>query len=322
MCGVLVGVALLGTAHAQFGPDRASSSVPLDTIVAIAGNDVVTQRELQQAVRVRVAQLRRRREDGELPPTDIIERQVLEQLITERLQMQAVAERGITVDDTRVNDALRTVAERNKFSLDQLRQAVERDGMSFVDYREQIRREISFGLLRQREVDSQLRVTDQEIDNVLKNNFGDAEYRLAQILIPVSTAGSREGVNDARARSLEILGQLRSGADFARLAAAHSAGGEALEGGEIGWRRLNQIPALFASVVQNLQPGQVSDPVRSPSGFHLIKLLDRREGQLADGAEQAREQIRQELLRRKSEAQWEAWKRRLRDESYVDIRLP
>lgn len=307
---------------AQFGPNTESHTDTLESIVAVVEDDVVTRGELDQAVAVVRSQLRQR-DDGQLPPQAVLERQVLERLILEKLQQRAADERGVSVDDTTLNAAVDSIARRNSMSLEQLRQAVERDGISFRSYRDQLRRELLSTRLRQREIDSRIQVSEQEIDNVLENAANQRDYHIAQILIPIE-GGSGAGpsaVDAARERALRTLAELRGGADFSRLAAAVSAGREALDGGDLGWLARGQLPSLFAETVLRLQPGEVSEPVRSPIGFHLIKLIGTRSAAPQGSLEDARQAIRQQLSRRKSEEEWEQWLRRLRDESYVEVRL-
>lgn len=306
---------------AQFGPDAASNPDTLDSIVAVVEDDVVTRRELDQAVALVRNQLINSRGRDRLPPPEVIERQVLERLILEQLQQRIARERGISIDDAALNAATEQIARRNNMSLDQLRRTVEREGGDYRRYREQLRRELLANRLRQREVDSRIQVSEQEVTNVLENSANARDYRIAQILIAIPEGASPQAVDQARARAEQVLAELRNGADFASLAAAVSAGREALEGGDLGWRARNQLPSLFAETVLRLRPGQVSAPVRSPAGFHLIKLLDTRSARAAADDEQTREAIRQQLFRRKSEEEWELWLRQLRDESYVEIRL-
>ncbi|MDX1656474.1 MAG: peptidylprolyl isomerase, partial [Candidatus Competibacteraceae bacterium] len=248
----------------------------LDRIVAVVDEDIITARELETAMaRVR-DQLRS--SNTSLPPEDVLRRQVLERLVLERLQMGAAERQGIVVDDATVNAALEEVAQRNRLEdLSELRQAIEREGFSFAEFREDIRNQIRIARLRQRVVNSRIQVSEQEVANTLEQGSGDREYRLAQILIEVPEGAGPETVRQAAGQAQQVLEQLQQGADFRRLATAVSDGRRALEGGELGWRPLSQMPNLFAGVVAGMAPGQISQPIRSPQGFHIIKVLDSRQ---------------------------------------------
>lgn len=302
---------------------------PLDGIVAVVGDDIITQSELNAALTRARTQIQQR--NAAAPPADVLQRQVLERLIIDQLQLRAAERNGIIIDDPTLNAAVEDIARRNNMSLSELRREVEKDGIPYPQFREQIRRELMAARLKQRAVDSNITVSEQEVTNFLEqslnsqssNNGTSREYRLAQILIGVPEAASPDQVENARAEAEQVLAQLRQGSDFNDLAVAVSDDRQALEGGDLGWRTQQQLPTLFANVVPNLQPGETSDPIRSPSGFHIVKLLESRGG--ADnptaGTESQRNVVREQLLQRKSEEEWELWLRRLRDETYVEIRL-
>ena len=322
MCSVIL---FSHTAQAQFGPDRKSNSQLLDGIVAVVDDDIITRRELNTAVSQTRRRLRQR--SAQVPSPQALERQVLERLIIDQLQLQAAERSGIVIDDPTLEAGLARIAQRNSMSLDQLRRAVEREGFSYRDYREQIRSELLANRLRQRQIDSQIQVSEYELDNLLGSRAGrtdNTEYHIAQILIGLPQAATPEQIEAARSQAEQVLQELNAGADFNRLAAAVSAGRKALESGDLGWRSRAQLPAFLANIVPRLQPGQVSEPIRSPSGFHLVKLLDTRGGHaIATGnsATSQRDVARERLFRRKAEQEWELYLRQLRDEAYVEIRL-
>lgn len=272
---VLLGVDAL-QARLQFGPDSESTANDLDTIVAIVDDDIITRSELNNALAIVSQQLEQR--ETPLPSRDILERQVLERLILTKLQLRAAEQNGVVVDDSTLNAAMERLARSNDLTLSQLREAVQRDGVNFADFREQIREEILSTRLRQRVVDSQIQISEQEVDSVVRNQTAgiddNREYNVAQILISVAEGASPDQIQAARDKAQEILEQLRQGADFKRLAVAVSDDRQALEGGDLGWRKADQLPTLFADIVPQLQVGQLSDLIRSPSGFHIVKLLD------------------------------------------------
>lgn len=251
---------------------------PVDRIVAIVNDDVITHSELSDRVRLVSAQLQR--QNTSLPPRDVLERQVLERMVLEELQMQAAAKTGVIVDDIELNNALRDIARRNDMNLIEFRQTIENDGYSFARLREDIRVDLTTARLRERQINNRITITDQEVDNLLARDAQvgneQVEYRLGHILVALPEAASPEQIRAAQQEIEEIASALRDGADFAQTAIARSDGQQALNGGDLGWRNAGQIPRLFVDNVVKMAPGEVSAPIRSPSGFHLVKLIERR----------------------------------------------
>jgi peptidyl-prolyl cis-trans isomerase SurA len=271
--------ALLGGLLLSFPPLHAAPRVEeLNRIVAVVDEEAITSLELEKRLQAILAQLRQNGTPA--PPREILQRQVLERLIIERLQLTLAADRGVRVDDEALNQVITRIAAQNKLTLPQFRETLERDGVAYADFREEIRGEIIMNNLRAREVESRVEVTQQEVDEFLARQAGngnlDTEYHLGHILIAVPEGAGPEQVQAARARAQQVLDELRGGADFRQLAIAHSSGQQALQGGDLGWRKGGQLPTLFADNVLRLAPGEVSEPLRSSSGFHIIKLLDKR----------------------------------------------
>ncbi len=269
----------------------------LDHVLAVVNDDVITQSELNTETATISAQLRQ--QNTALPPADILNKQVLERLILKRLQLQLAASTGIRVDDETLNRAISTIAQQNKLSLAEFRDVLEQDGFSFPAFRERIREEIIMNRLRQRQVDSRVTVTEQEVDNFLSNRqrqgaAGAEEYHVAQILIALPEAASPEQIDKARQKAAEVLKKPRGGADFSETAVAVSDDQQALQGGDLGWRPASQLPTLFADLVLKMQVGDISEPLRSPSGFHIIKLVEKR-GEVAHVVQQT--QARHILIR-------------------------
>ncbi len=260
----------------MFGPDSETAANNLDAIVAVVDDDIITRSELNNALTLVTQQLEQR--ETPLPPPGILERQVLERLILTKLQLRAAEQNGVVVDDSTLNAAIERLARSNGLTLSQLREAVQRDGVNFADFREQIQEEILATRLRQRVVDSQIQISEQEVDSVVRNQTtrgeDNREYHVAQILIAVTEGASPDEIEAARNKAQEALERLRQGTDFKRLAVVVSDGRQALEGGDLGWRKANQLPTLFADIVPQMQVGQLSDLIRSPSGFHIVKLLE------------------------------------------------
>lgn len=288
LCGIAAACCSL-TAQPAWAQARASKVVEADRIIAVVNNEVVTLHELRSRIASVVHQLRR--QGTQLPPPDVLEKHILERMIVDRVQIQFAKETGMQVDDAQLDQALARIAEGSRMSLAQFRASLEQDGIPWIKFREDIRSEMIIGRLREREVDSRIVVSDGEIDNFLASagEMGSEEFNLAHILLRVPEQARPEQLARLQARAEEILGQLKRGADFAQLAASHSDAPDGLSGGMMGWRPLERLPTLFAEEVPKLKPGEVSAVLRSPAGFHILKLIDRRGGAIkAQPVEQTR----------------------------------
>ena len=272
-CFALLSTAALAQTHATKPVVK-----EIDHIVAVANDDVITYTELEKRTRLVKQQIQQRQ--AKLPPDDILRKQILEQMIMERLQLQVAQRVGIRVDDETINKVINNIARENNFTLDQFREVLAREGYDFADFRQNIKKDITINQLRKRRVESRVTVTEQEVDNYLMSMASrrghNDEFHLAHILIALPEAASPDQIQAAKQKAESVLNQLRLGADFAETAIAVSNGQKALEGGDLGWRKGAQLPTLFSDIVINMQVGQVSDLIRSPSGFHIIKLLNRR----------------------------------------------
>ena len=262
-------------AYAQTAPE---DRVELDRIVAKIDQDVIMRSELDDRLAAVQQQLMAR--NVALPAQDVLQTQVLEQLILESIQVQLGTRAGIRIDDRAVNEAIARIAERNQMSVAAFRRNLEADGLSFDRVREDIRRELILNQVRQRQIAQRVQISEQEIDNFLASPEGQAqqqvEYNLAHILIPTPDNASPADIQSAERRAGELSAQLRQGADFQTLAIANSGGQNALEGGDLGWRRVEQLPTLFAEQAVKMSRGEISDPIRSPAGFHIFRLVDTR----------------------------------------------
>ncbi|MFC0668840.1 peptidylprolyl isomerase [Azotobacter chroococcum] len=308
---LLLATLLLGAAvHAEVRP--------LDRIVAIVDNDVIMQSQLEQRLREVEQTIAKR--GAQLPPRDQLGAQVLERLILENIQLQIGARAGIRIGDEELAQAMATIAQRNGLSLEQFQAALARDGLSFDDAREQVRREMVISRVRQRVVADRIQISDHEVQNFLASELGklqlSEEFRLANITIPLSDGASPEQIQAAEQQVLEIYRQLRSGTDFAQLAIARSAGETALEGGEIGWRKAAQLPPPFDGLVSQLPVGGVTEPVRTPGGYIILKLLEKRGGSV-----QVRDEVHvRHILIKPSEIRSETEARRLIERIHERIR--
>lgn len=260
------------------GSAMAKDPIPLDRIVAVVNNSVVTERELAAKIEQVGQQLKRR--NIALPPPATLSKQVLERMITERVLLQRAEETNIRIDGTQLDRALGRIAQQNGMDLAAFQASVEKEGTDFAAFREQIRNEIVISRLREREVDNRVGVTEAEIDNFLANPaFKDSrqtEYLLAHILVATPEGLAPDRLQAIKAKADKALAELKSGADFAQVAAGHSDAKDAIEGGQIGWRGEGQLPGLYVEAARALKPGQVSGLLRSPNGFHIVKLLDAR----------------------------------------------
>ena len=251
---------------------------PLDRIVAVVNDEVITSVELDRRVSVAESQLNR--EHIALPAPDVLRKQVLERLILDSAQLQLAHENGVRVDDVSVNSAIARMADVNHMTLPELRVQVEHDTGDFNAFREDMRNEITMVRLRDHEVESKIQVSEGEIDNLLAEQKADVvekvEFDIAQILLELPEIASPERVEAARKRAEGLAEQARNGADFAQLAASYSSAPEALQGGDLGWRTAERMPGMFLEAVKDLQPGQIAPVVHSPIGFHILKLVGRR----------------------------------------------
>jgi peptidyl-prolyl cis-trans isomerase SurA len=256
----------------------AGGAVFVDRIVAVVNDEAITRTELTERAAVIERQLRQQR--VALPPREVFEKQVLERLIIDRAQLQFANETGLRVDDAQLDRALRRIAEDNKLSIQQLREAVEKDGVPFPKFREQVRSEIILSRLREREVENRVVVSDAEIDQYLATQESPAgksvEYNIAHILVRVPEQASPEQIQAQRRRAEQALAEIGAGKDFAQVAAAFSDAPDGLQGGNLGWRALARLPTIFAEAAEKMRPGEVSPVLRSPAGFHIVKLVDKR----------------------------------------------
>ncbi len=262
-------------------PASASARVeprPVDSILVVVNNEVITRQEV--AERLASVEKRMAAQNVQLPPRQQLVRQLVERMIVERAQAQMAKENGIVVDDAMLDRAMQRIAEQNKLSIPEFRTRLEAEGMNYASFREEIRREILSQRLREREVDNKVVVTESEIDNYLAaeaNAGGERqELDIAQILIRVPENASPEQLAARRERAEDVLRQLKTGADFAKTAAAYSDSSDALSGGDLGWRPADRLPQLFLDGVAKLQDGQVSGLLKSGNGFHILKLVGRR----------------------------------------------
>jgi peptidyl-prolyl cis-trans isomerase SurA len=264
----------------QAEPQQTAEVTKMDRIVAVVDQAVITEKELTDRIRVVSSQLEK--QGTQLPPQNVLEKQVLERLINDSLQLQLAAQTGLRVDDNQLDKTIERIAEQNKLGVPEFRKALEEEGITFRKFREDIRNEIILARLREREVENRINVTEAEVDNFLttQSSRHDAqdEYEISHILIRAPEEGSPEELQKLRNKAEQALKQLQGGADFAQVSASFSDAPNALEGGSLGWKTSTQLPSLFIDALKNMQPGQLSPILRSPNGFHILKVTNRRGG--------------------------------------------
>jgi peptidyl-prolyl cis-trans isomerase SurA len=279
---LLAAVVLTGTS--AFAQQQATAPQPLDRIAAVVDEDVILRSELDRAINNINRQYAGR--ENQLPPRDVLERQVLERLVLMKLQLARAEQTGVRVTDQEVDSAIAGIAQQNKLSMDQLRQQAVVDGGTFEDFRNSIRDELIVQRLRQRFAQSRISVSEAEIEAALaaQKNAG-AQYHLAHILVALPEGATPEQISTAKSKIEGVQGLLDRGEmDFSAAAVRYSNSPNALEGGDLGWRSMDEIPAAFASLIKNMKPGDVSAPLRGASGFQLLKLVEVRDAGQAAGA--------------------------------------
>jgi peptidyl-prolyl cis-trans isomerase SurA len=265
----------------------ATRAQSVDRVVAIVNDEAITLHDVDEAKRIVLQQMK---QQGVQPPSaDVMDKQVLERLITDRALLQFAKESGLRVDDTQIERTIQRIAQDNKLSVEELKKALVAEKLTFSKYREDIRSELIMQRLREREVDSRITVSEAEVDlymaTLKTQNAGDSEYELAHILVLVPEQASSDQIEAKRRRAEEALKAIKSGGDFAQVAAGFSDANDALRGGSLGWRAGARLPTVFADQVRTMKPGDISPVLRSASGFHIVKLINKRgrnEGTIVD----------------------------------------
>ncbi len=300
-----------------------TAAAELTRVVAVVNNEPITSTELQQYM---VRAKRQVAKQGVQIPEDELRQQVLEQMILEKLQLQVAKRMGITVDDTAIDRAIEDIARRNNMTLDALKQALAADGITFEQFREQIRREMTIARLRDREMEGRVMVSDAEVDHFLANNPDvmrriEAEAgNVTQTHVRHILVRTNQTTNDeaAKAKLLALRERIVNGVDFAELAKANSDDGSAFKGGDLGWINPGDTVPQFEEAMNRLAPGEISQPVKTPFGWHLIQVLERRP--LTASEDYRRNYARQLLRRQKMDQAYNAWLQTIRAEAFVEIR--
>jgi peptidyl-prolyl cis-trans isomerase SurA len=269
-----------------FTPPGQSANTPIDAIAVIVNDEVITERELNARVATIVQRMQQQK--VALPDNAELRKQVLERMIVERAQLQLAKEMGVRVDDNMLDRAIARIAEQQKLTVQQLRNQMEKEGTTFASFREEIREEIIMQRLREYEVDNKINISEGEVDSFMAAEKAAAaeqfELNVSQIMVRIPENAAPDVIAQRLKRAEEVMRQLRTGADFAKMAATYSDASDALQGGAVGWRPSSSLPPLFAEALNKLKPGQNTPIIRSAAGFHILKLVDKRS--MADAAAQ------------------------------------
>jgi peptidyl-prolyl cis-trans isomerase SurA len=273
--GILMASACVLAQPKALAPDKV---VRVDRVIAVINDEAITQHDLDDAKSIVLQQLKQQKVQA--PAQDVLDKQVLERMLTERSLLQFAKENGVKVDDTQIERAILRIAQENKLSAEDFRTVLAKENIAYPRYREDVRNELTVQRIREREVDSKITVSDAEVDQYLATlkslTGGDAEFNIAHILVIVPEQASSEQIAARKRRAEDALRALRNGADFAQVAAAFSEASDALSGGNLGWRSGARLPTVFADEVRTMKVGEISDVTRSSAGFHIVKLIDKR----------------------------------------------
>ena len=277
LISLLAALTLSGAVNAQT-LELSTSGVPLDHVVAIVNDGVVLQSQLDGQIDQITGRLRDQK--AQMPPADVIRQQVLERLVLQEIQFQRAQHLGVQVSDEMLNEALRDVAKRNGLPFEQMPASLASQGVDYAAYRDDLRREISISMLRQRDVFPHIYVSPRELDQALLRQSQqvdeNAEFDVSHILLSLPESATAEQMASVEKLATELHDRASSGDDFGQLALTYSQAQSALERGKLGWRRLNQLPQFIADLVAGMKPGEVASPVRTPTGFHIVRLDDTR----------------------------------------------
>jgi peptidyl-prolyl cis-trans isomerase SurA len=293
----------------------------LDQMVAIVNDSVITQTELDHAITITKRQMEETHTP--LPSEAILRKQILDQLINRTVQLDLAKQAGIHITDEEVTKAINTIAQQNHVTVSELYQKVQSQGMTLAEYKKDLRDEITLQQIQQHEVASKITITPQEVNDFVRSNafqaFHMKEYHLEDILIALPDAPSSEDVLNAKKHADEVLAKIRHGMSFTEASASESNSNQALQGGDLGWRKLPEIPAAFADQIVHMKTNDITNPIQAPNGFHLVHLAGIRNVTPQGNAETQHKEVEQLLYQRKFEEALQTWVRKIRSDSFVNL---
>jgi peptidyl-prolyl cis-trans isomerase SurA len=317
LSAMLISVGLISTGYAK--PHQES----LDGIVAVVNDGVITRSEMNQALTLAKKQLVAN--NIAAPANDVMSKQVLDQLINRKLQMQLGNAAGVKIDDAEITKTISTIAAQNKVSTKELYTQIAHQGMTPDVYRKELREELVLQKIQQQEVGSRISITPQEVSDFTRSAawqaFNDKEYHLEDILIALPDAPSVSDVAAAKSKAEAVLAKIHGGAKFSEAASSSAGIAANVQGGDLGWRKLPQIPTAFASELVHLKQNQVMGPVLAPNGFHLVKLAGIRTASEKQHSADQKKQIEQLIYQRKFEEQLQSWMTKIRGQAFINTQL-
>lgn len=312
---VLISSALLMNSHAI------AASQSLDRIVVIVNKTVITQSELDEGM----ARIRKQLAASHTPtpPNAVLRKQILDQLINRKLQMDMAEQVGIHITDADVTKAIETVAQKNHVTTEKLYSLVAEQGLSKEAYRKEIQDEMTINRVEQQMIGGKIAISQQEVDDFLRSptwqSYNSKEYHLEDILIALPEKPTAKDIAQARARAEAVLAKLHQGASFSEAAVADSSGSKALQGGDLGWRKLPEIPSAFANRLVTMKANEIAGPIQTPNGYHIIRVAGIRNVGMQGSKAEQRKQVQELLFQRKFEEALQSWTTRLRSEAYINL---
>lgn len=306
-------------AHLSPSPKRVrANEQALDTMVAVVNEDVITEAELEKAIETARMQLTQER--ATIPEEKVLRKQVLDQMINKRVQLQMAKAAGIQVSDTELNKAIAHIANTNNMSVQEMLARIQQDGMSVSQYRSEMREQMVLQRLQQQEVASKVTISQDELSNFIRSHTWQAnrtkEYHLQDILVPVVDTPTPQDLAQAKKRADDIITKLKQGGNFDAIAQSSSSGEQALQGGDLGWRQLAEIPTAFSDQVTRLKAHQITGPIQTPNGYHIIRLVDVRTGH-GNQPKPDRKVVENLLLQQKFEEAVQNWISKIRSQAYI-----
>lgn len=296
------------------------NAIPLDRIVAVINDQVITESELTEAINSSKKQIAS--SNISLPSDDVLHKQVLDQLINKKLEFQVAEQMGVHVTDQQVDKAINDIATNNKVPVSEVYQKVAQTGVNMTEYRKELHDEILLQQVQQQAVGSKITITPQEVSDFMRSKtwqaFNTKEYHLEDILITLPDVPTPKDVAAAKKHAEDVFAKLQHGMSFNEAAAAESGEKNALQGGDLGWRKLPEIPSAFADKLIYVKTGELLGPVQTPNGFHIVRLAGVRSNDSQMTATQQRMQVEQLIFQRKLEEGLQSWVAKLRGQAFIN----